>query len=647
VDQSPNRPLSIPFESQEEDAVLRAILEGTATQTGEKFFSALVLSLANAMRTSGAWVTEYLAETQRLRAIAFWLHGKWHNDFEYAIRGTACEPVIRERRLIFYPHQALELFPDNAFQAVSYLGVPLIDLDGKILGHLAVLDTKPMPEKPGLLALFQIFAARATAELQRLRAEAELRESQANLSLLVDSAMDAIVELDRDLSIKHMNPAGMKLFQAKPAELPHCGFQQFLESRSREKLANLLQSLERLPKDQRSLWIPGGLTVRDTDGQEVPTEATLSKFELDQKVYYTLILRSLADKLDAEKTILQLHRDTEYLQEEIKTLSGGAEIIGRSRGLSGVIRQVGQVAGTDATVLITGETGTGKELIARCIHAASSRKDRPLVRVNCASIPENLVESELFGHEKGAFTGALVRREGRFSLADGGTIFLDEVGELPLMLQSKLLRVLQEGEFEPVGSSRTRQVNVRVIAATNRILEQEVQNGGFREDLYFRLNVFPIEIPPLRERGDDIPELARFFLQKTAREMGRSGLQLSTEDLGRLGSYRWPGNVRELQNVIERAVITATSSRPDIAGALPKADVSTVQPAATVTSASERRILSEHQLQKLERESYLAALELTGWRVSGKQGAAALLGIHPSTMASRMKKIGIKRPGQS
>jgi transcriptional regulator with GAF, ATPase, and Fis domain len=647
VDPSRNKPLSIPFENQEEDAVLRSILEGTATQTGEKFFAALVLSLADAMGTSGAWVTEYLAKTRRLRAIAFRLNGEWHNNFEYDIRGTACEPVIRERRLIFYPNQALELFPDNAFQAVSYLGVPLLDLDGKILGHLAVLDTKPMPEKPGFLALFQIFAARATAELQRLRAEAGLRESQASLSLLIDSAMDAILELDREMTVRHINPAGSRLLQVDPAGKQACDFRQFLDHRSRDKLADLVRSLEGPPGDQRSLWIPGGLTVRGSAGQEVPTEATLSKFELDQQVYYTLILRSLADKLDAERKILRLHRETEYLQEEIKTLSGVTEIIGQDRGLSRVVELVRQVATTDATVLVTGETGTGKELIARCIHAASNRKDRPLVRVNCASIPENLVESELFGHEKGAFTGALARREGRFSLADGGTIFLDEIGELPLLLQSKLLRVLQEGEFEPVGSSRTRKVNVRVIAATNRILEQEVQNGGFREDLYFRLNVFPIEVPPLRKRGEDIPALAKFFLQKTAREMGRPGLQLSTEDLGLLVRYRWPGNVRELQNVIERAVITATGFRPDIAGALPKADASTGLPAGTVTSGSEKRILSENQLQRLEKENYLAALEQTGWRVSGKQGAAALLGIHPSTMASRMKKLGIRRPGQS
>jgi transcriptional regulator with GAF, ATPase, and Fis domain len=646
VDSSRNNPLSIPFASQEEDAALRSILEGTATQTGEKFFTALVLSLADAMGTTGAWVTEYLAETQRLRAIAFRLNGEWHNDFEYDIRGTACEQVIKERRLIFYPHQALELFPDNTFQAVSYLGVPLLDVDGKILGHLAVLDTKPMPEKPGLLALFQIFAARATAELQRLRAESELRESQANLSLLIDSVMDAIVELDGDLTVKHINPAGMKLLQAKSAEKPHCDFKQFLETRSRGKLADLIRSLDRLPGDQRSLWIPGGLIVRDTAGQEVPTEATLSKFELDQQAYYTLILRSLTEKLAAERKILRLHRESEYLQEEIKTLSSGAEIIGQHQGLSRVVRQVGQVAGTDATVLITGETGTGKEVIARCIHAASSRKDRPLVRVNCASIPENLVESELFGHEKGAFTGAVARREGRFTLADGGTIFLDEIGELPLLLQSKLLRVLQEGEFEPVGSSQTHKVNVRVIAATNRVLEQEVQEGTFREDLFFRLNVFPIEVPPLRERLKDIPELAGFFLWKISREMGRSGLQLSEADLDLLGRYHWPGNVRELQNVIERAIITAKGTQPDIAEALPKADGSTEQSAATVVPASGRQILSDHQLQKLERGSFLAALEQTGWRVSGKHGAAALLGIHPSTMASRMKKLGIRRPGQ-
>jgi transcriptional regulator with GAF, ATPase, and Fis domain len=298
------------------------------------------------------------------------------------------------------------------------------------------------------------------------------------------------------------------------------------------------------------------------------------------------------------------------------------------------------VAVTDATVLVTGESGTGKELIARAIHESSGRWERAMVKVNCAAMPASLMESELFGHERGAFTGATARREGRFALADGGTIFLDEIGELPLELQAKLLRVLQEGEFEPVGSSRTRKVDVRVIAATNRDLEEEVRAGRFREDLYYRLNVFPVRVPALRERLDDIPLLVEAFLQRLAKRLGRSFDPPCGESLRCLRAHGWPGNVRELQNVVERAAISAVGSRLDFARALPAAPAG--QPAGTAESAR-RRVLTMRELQQIERNNLLLALELTGWRVSGDAGAAQLLGINPSTLASRIKALGLQR----
>jgi len=302
---------------------------------------------------------------------------------------------------------------------------------------------------------------------------------------------------------------------------------------------------------------------------------------------------------------------------------------------------------TDAAVLIQGETGTGKELFARALHAAGLRREQPLVTVNCAAIPASLIESEFFGHEKGAFTGATSRREGRFALADGGTLFLDEVGELPLELQSKLLRVLQEGTFEPVGGSITRRVNVRVVAATNRDLAREVKEGRFRQDLFFRLNVFPLSLPPLRERPEDIPALAETFARRFAQRLGRNLAPLTADDLLRLQSYPWPGNVRELQNVIERAVITAVNGRLNLNRALPEATPDpSGQPSKPtllpVTATGAIRTLEE--MVALERENLLRALQSTQWRISGGGGAAALLAMNPSTLRSRMKALSIRPP---
>jgi transcriptional regulator with GAF, ATPase, and Fis domain len=289
-----------------------------------------------------------------------------------------------------------------------------------------------------------------------------------------------------------------------------------------------------------------------------------------------------------------------------------------------------------------GETGTGKELIARAIHVGSQRRDKPLIKVNCAAIPATLIESEFFGHEQGAFTGATRKREGRFALAHRGTIFLDEIGDLPVDLQAKLLRVLQEGEFEPLGSSQTRKVDVRIVAATNRDLQQAVREGKFREDLYYRLNVFPIEVPPLRERGEDISLLASFFVNWYAQRMGRLLGPLSEESIRRLQGYSWPGNVRELQNVIERAVITSRNGQLNLDRALPESpkDAPTDRPPPAKTSETVR---TAKEMEDLERENLIAALTRAGWQVAGDSGAAKLLDMKPTTLSSRIKALGIKR----
>ena len=299
--------------------------------------------------------------------------------------------------------------------------------------------------------------------------------------------------------------------------------------------------------------------------------------------------------------------------------------------------KIEQVAPTDSTVLISGETGTGKELVARAIHSRSPRRDRPLVKVNCSAISAGLVESELFGHVKGAFTGALERRTGRFELADGGTIFLDEVGELPLETQVKLLRVLQEQEFEPVGSSKSIRVDVRVIAATNRDLDEAIRAGRFRADLYYRLNVFPLSVPPLRERMGDVRQLAMYFLSRFAKRFGKRVDAVSEETMERLVSYPWPGNVRELQNVIERAVILAHGPVLELDRELaPVGAGASPAPAAAAVSAP-------GTLEDVERGHILAVLGQTGWVIGGPKGAARILNLHPNTLRSRMEKLGIKR----
>jgi len=327
----------------------------------------------------------------------------------------------------------------------------------------------------------------------------------------------------------------------------------------------------------------------------------------------------------------RLQAENIYLQEEIKTEHNFEEIIGQSAAIQTVLHKIEQIAPTDITVLIQGETGTGKELIARTIHNLSQRKDRPLVKVNCGAIPAGLVESELFGHQKGAFTGAIEQRIGRFELADGGTIFLDEVSELPQDIQVKLLRVLQEREFERVGSSKPIRVDVRIIAATNRNLAQAVKAGLFRSDLFYRLNVFPLEIPPLRERKSDIPLLINVFLSKLAKKLGKHIHGLSRDAMDRLMRYEWPGNIRELQNVIERAVVLAHTPIIHI-------DDYMLQVNTSLESSNSKR------LEDMERSHILHVLENTNWVIEGKRGAASILGLTPSTLRYRMKKLGIKKP---
>jgi len=352
------------------------------------------------------------------------------------------------------------------------------------------------------------------------------------------------------------------------------------------------------------------------------TEQVLARQELEAALAETAELK---DRLQAESI---------YLRTEVESDHGFGEIIGSSDALTAALRQVDSVAGTDATVLLLGETGTGKELLARAIHGRSRRRDRPLIKVDCGTLPAGLIESELFGHEKGAFTGAHERKTGRFELAHEGTIFLDEIGELPLDLQSKLLRVIEEGELQRVGGKSEQTVDVRVIAATNRDLRLEVREGRFRADLYYRLSVFPVEAPPLRERQEDIPALVSFFVSRYAASLGKTVRRIAQPSMDALVAYAWPGNVRELRNLIERSVILCSTDTLTVEPALVGAD----QP-VLVTGGPLKQ-----DLQAVERAHIIRALEEADWKIKGEGNAASQLGVAPSGLRSRMKKLGITRP---
>jgi formate hydrogenlyase transcriptional activator len=523
---------------REVEETLRAVVEGTASMTGSDFFYSLVQHLASALRVRYAFAAECVEGTgDRVRTRAFWKGEGFGENFEYDVAGTPCMRVL-EGEVGHYGKEVQRLFPDDRglveLGAESYLGVPVLDPSGRLIGHLVILDDQPMVDPSRALAIVRVFAARAGAELARLRADERLRAALAEVEML-------------------------------------------------------------------------------------------------------------RNRLQAENV---------YLQDEIHSEHNFDDMVGSSPALLEVLRTTEQVAPTDSTVLVYGETGTGKELIARAIHKRSPRRERPLVKVNSSAISAGLVESELFGHVKGAFTGAIEKHIGRFALADHGTIFLDEVGELPLETQVKLLRVLQEQEFEPVGSNQTIRVDVRVIAATNRDLEEAVRAGRFRADLFYRLNVFPLRVPPLRERASDIPQLAMFFLSRFAKRFGRRVDMIASETMDRLVSYPWPGNIRELQNVIERAVVLSRGPALELdRDLLPAPALLGSEPGVERHPEPDRPVAKSAAsglaaaLEETERAHIVAALASADGVIEGPRGAAKILAMHPNTLRSRMEKLGIRRSG--
>ena len=415
-----------------EDQVIRLLLEATAAKTGREFFRALVKSMADAIGTSTAWVTEYLPEEQRLRSLAMWSRGQFVKHYEYDVQGTPCEPVIRTCRVSHVEDLVLQLFPNDPdlapLDAVSYIGAPLMDQAGRLIGNVAALDDKPMPDTGHLLPVIQLFAVRAAAEYLREQAEREVRSREEHLACLLNAAMDAILILDEDLLIKQVNPAASEVFKCESEDLIGESLPDFLHPASGGKFKMLAESLTASGASGGKIWIPDELEATRWDRTTFPAEATLSRYEVDGHGFFTLILRNIDERLAARKKIAQLTIETEYMKSALDQATGEDAMIGNCPAMRTLFEGIERVAQTDATVLVLGETGTGKELVARSLHRKSLRRNRPLVCVNCGAIPNSLMESEFFGHEKGAFTGATDRRKGRFEMANGDTLFWTKSG---------------------------------------------------------------------------------------------------------------------------------------------------------------------------------------------------------------------------
>jgi len=472
------------------------------------------------------------------------------------------------------------------------------------------------------------------------RAQASLRNSEQRYLLALESSTEGLWDWDIPLNKVSYSNRFREILGYSAAEFPDT-IGSFRDRLHAEDVGYTLAAIDSHIKEHTPfvaeyrmrtksgsyLWFLGrGQAVWDSAGKAVRMSGWIQ--DITERKLSELNLRAALDEIKQLKD--KLEEERAYLQEEIKLAYNHENIVGQSDEISYVLYKVEQIAASDTTVLVLGETGTGKELVARAIHGLSHRKDRALVKINCATLPSTLIESELFGHEKGAFTGAHARQLGRFEIADGATLFLDEIGELPLELQPKLLRVIQDGEFERLGSPRTIKVDVRVIAATNRHLEEEVRRGRFREDLWYRLNIFPITVPPLRERREDIVLLVDYFIQKISKRLGKVIDTIPEAVMDALQNYYWPGNVRELENVLERAVINSSGPKLRLVDELKK-------PAANLAKAN-------RTLEDVEREYIVRVLEQTRWKVSGKNSAAEILGLDRSTLRARMRKLDIQKP---
>ena len=645
-------------ELERSEKLLHAIIEGTSAVAGQEFFQSLVQHLSKGLGVRWVFVAECLPNL-RARSLAYFKDGQLAENFEYNLAGTPCLKVA-EGRLCHVPDRLPEVFPEDkgmiGMGTVSYLGVPLRNPAGRVIGHLVSFDDKPMPRDPLAISVLETFANRAAVELERLRAfenlERENAETEARYRDLFDEAPIAYVNEGLDTKFIRANRTAMKILGIKPEEIEGTYGKTFIPD-TPEAQRRMKAALESIGRGTDTSGVV--LELRRKDNGKPIWIQWWSRPDPSGTYTRTMFI-DITERVLMEREKARLEAQNTYLQEEIRSEYNFGEIVGHSPALVSILKSVDQIAPTDSTVLVCGETGTGKELIARAVHERSSRAGRPLVKVNCAAISAGLVESELFGHVKGAFTGALTHRDGRFKLADGGTLFLDEVGELSLETQAKLLRVLQEQEFEAVGSSETIRVDVRIIAATNRDLAVAVKEGKFRSDLFYRLNVVPLNVPPLRERRGDIPLLVTFFLQRFAKRFGKPVKQVPDDVMQRLANYSWPGNIRELQNVIERAVVLSSGSDLVLSGEFGKDEPvpggSRREEALNENSANEDQSLvsatpadtkTGTSLEDVERQHIESVLRKTNWMIEGERGAAIILNMNPSTLRSRMQKLGIKR----
>ncbi len=635
-------------ERKQADQALQDLMAGTAV-IGQEFFSAYVRHVAGALDVHCAMVAEVANDSDsRLRTLAVWVGKGWENNYEYDVAGAPCGHVLNEKKFFYCRERVQELFPEcralGDLSAVSYMGTPLFNSSGRLIGSLCIIDNKSLDDERRARSILEIFAGRTAAEIERQHAEEALRQSEERLRLALKAGRMGVWDWDRRTNLAKWSKEYFLVMGLMPFSV-ESSYQAWTKCVHPEDLPLAEAAVESAIAEKkeyrceyRVVWPDGTIHWVVTRGEPVYND-------FGECVRIMGVLVDVTERKFAEEEISRLKERLEaenvYLRTEVSSGHRYGELVGRSEGILKVLDQVSQVAGTDMTVLVLGETGTGKELVARAVHEQSGRRERPLVKVNCSALPGELIESELFGHEKGAFTGATGRQVGRFELAVGGTIFLDEVGDLPLKLQAKLLRVLQDGEFERLGSGKTIKVNVRVIAATNRDLLEAMQRGRFRPDLYYRLAVYPIKLPALRERREDIGLLAEVFLREAGRRLGRLFDPISEDVLETLRRYEWPGNVRELQNVIERAAVISTGrilQLPEGWASSLRAVEKEVEPRPVVQVSSQ-----ETTLEELERRHILQVLSQTRWRVEGPKGAATILGLNPSTLRSRMQKLGIKR----
>ncbi len=623
-----------------EEELLRNVSRATSGLVGQDFFEAITEHVTLTMGVKTCIVTECTDVLKtRVRTLAYTKDSKLSENIEYDIEGTPCKLVMAGKGSeIFIPTGCDKTYPKEAGYD-SYVAVPIYSpSNGDVLGHIAALDDHPMTIEKNQTSILQIFAARAGAEMDRIKAEEKLKIANSQLQVLLKESDQRFRDLFEEAPIAYVhegldskfikaNRAALRILGVKPEEVPET-YGSSLVPDTPDAKRRLKEAFESIGHGTDTSGVV--LELRRKDNGKSIWIQWWSNPDVGGQFTRTMFI-DITERVMMEQEQARLKAQNQYLQEEIKLNYNFEEIISKSIKFQKVLKQIEQVASTDATVLILGESGTGKELIARAVHNISNRSKRPLVKVNCATLPANLIESELFGHEKGAFTGALDRKIGRFELADGGTVFLDEIGELPVELQAKLLRVLQEGEFERLGNPKTMKVNVRVIAATNRNLQQAIEKKEFREDLYYRLNVFPITCLPLRERKEDIPLLVKHFCQKHEGKIGKKVSSISTKIMDALMDYDWPGNIRELENIIERALILSRDGELEYGDWVP------------TKKAHSNGKVKVNTMEEVEKDHILSILRQTNWKISGEKGAAKMLGLNATTLEARMKKLGIVR----